>query len=1130
MHFLILLGLMIAISVVSALLSKPKAPGLTTVSPPTTSPGTPIPVLFGRAKIAGNVIWFGGFKVHPINQYTDFGLVKVQIGRNYSISMAVALCMGPIDVWYDIIADTGQRFTEMPPYTKITGFSGDAFSGFTETTAVENVITLDHSTMPFDVGADMSHGGDGVVLATIYNPNLYGGKFGQSGVSGPIRFYAGRRSQPANAYWGSFPLASIPGISYSIDAGGNVTIDIFFRRDIASVRWAVSTVAPPSDGDVLGGTLISAAPWSFTFSALTSGQTLFVGILGFNTGGTPSPLASFSITWSGSPQTGAPVATGSAGSTEPAPPYPNLSYAVFEDTMIGQSVYPRPLYFEVGRTPAPGFSNFPSNVSGDVNPLHIIYDLLTDPLWGVGLTTDDIDVASWAAAAATVGDVDQLYLSYLLSQQQPAQQVVDEILRTIDGVRYTDPLTGKFGIKLIRADYTVGSLATFDESNIESLDFTQAGWRETVNEVKVSFTDRARDYQTNQVAAQDLAGIMATGRVATHPVSYPGVTTEDLALRLAQRDLRALALPLAKATMKVNREAFDLHEGSPFLLTYADYGVSQMVMRVMTITRAGRDEGMLTVECVQDTFSLPESPAYATSGVTWDDPVAPGSIQVPEVTPVSDQNTTTGALALQIDDPDNRITMVQFQHQSGHGTMTPLAVASPPYHDQVTLDPKYPSVINYVVTYATQDGSLDTITGSQQFSVEEKASALKLTPSISSLGTVQVRVESVGSDTVTAKLFGLAGGAIPTDTQVRSDPTPTTVPGVWDSGVILAPGQIFNVGAFGYDNVPTESIRSDTSIVGPDPFGVPGQQPILLETFDCDGRPSDLTDPSRGSWSKSGDTGTDEDWVVGGGPPWSPFGCIAVWGTTVPQNPALVISASSVLERTYTGLPANTLILALVDYAIDKVSAGPLGVGFKLANGTTSAESFGTMETAAWSTLAATLATDGSGNLTVSLEVGPAGAPCFVSRKPAGALLLEFAVYFDNLRFYVFPEGMETPGQGEMFGLVFEFGDDQTAPTVGAVSGKFLLPFAANILGATIVGDPSGSAEVDVQTAAFADPPVFTSIAGSDLPTLSSQGAVQDNTLGGWTTSITAGTLIQAVLNSLTTCKKVTVTLTCIRS
>ena len=128
------------------------------------------------------------------------------------------------------------------------------------------------------------------------------------------------------------------------------------------------------------------------------------------------------------------------------------------------------------------------------------------------------------------------------------------------------------------------------------------------------------------------------------------------------------------------------------------------------------------------------------------------------------------------------------------------------------------------------------------------------------------------------------------------------------------------------------------------------------------------------------------------------------------------------------------------------------------------------------------------------------------------------------------PAWAPNTGVGQPFCIPLEFGDANNAPTAGAIAGKLRLPFAATIVEATIVADVSDSVVVDIQTAAFANPPVFASIAASDLPTLASQTAVQDPTLTGWTTAIVADTLIQGVLNSIGVAKKVTVTLKCVRS
>ncbi len=109
----------------------------------------------------------------------------------------------------------------------------------------------------------------------------------------------------------------------------------------------------------------------------------------------------------------------------------------------------------------------------------------------------------------------------------------------------------------------------------------------------------------------------------------------------------------------------------------------------------------------------------------------------------------------------------------------------------------------------------------------------------------------------------------------------------------------------------------------------------------------------------------------------------------------------------------------------------------------------------------------------------------------------------------------------------FEFGDGITAPPANAIAGG-RIPFACTITEADIWADASGSAVVDIQKST--DGVSWASIAASAKPTLSSSQSVQDTTLTGWTTAIAAGTWIRAVLNSVTTCKQVTVQLKLVKS
>jgi hypothetical protein len=80
--------------------------------------------------------------------------------------------------------------------------------------------------------------------------------------------------------------------------------------------------------------------------------------------------------------------------------------------------------------------------------------------------------------------------------------------------------------------------------------------------------------------------------------------------------------------------------------------------------------------------------------------------------------------------------------------------------------------------------------------------------------------------------------------------------------------------------------------------------------------------------------------------------------------------------------------------------------------------------------------------------------------------------------------------------------------------------YAGTIQEATLTADQSGSATVDVQTVAFGSytgPGSASTITAADTPALSSAVKYQDSTLTGWTTSLTANTVVCMVLSSPST-------------
>lgn len=95
-------------------------------------------------------------------------------------------------------------------------------------------------------------------------------------------------------------------------------------------------------------------------------------------------------------------------------------------------------------------------------------------------------------------------------------------------------------------------------------------------------------------------------------------------------------------------------------------------------------------------------------------------------------------------------------------------------------------------------------------------------------------------------------------------------------------------------------------------------------------------------------------------------------------------------------------------------------------------------------------------------------------------------------------------------------------PSTGS-KGFRVMPQAGTIVGWEIIGDISGSAVVDVKKCNYAGFPTTSSIAASDLPTLAGAQINKNDTPSTWTTAISAGDILEFVVNSASTLTRITV-------
>lgn len=262
----------------------------------------------------------------------------------------------------------------------------------------------------------------------------------------------------------------------------------------------------------------------------------------------------------------------------------------------------------------------------DMNPIHIVYECLTNTEWTLGTSSSDIDDTNFRAAADTIYN-EGIGLSLMWMESTSVGDFINLVLRHVDGRLRYDIRTGKLQIKLIRDDYELGSLPELNKTNILRIgSFQRSGWGEVANEVYVKYTDR--DQNVTGFPVQNLAAIDAQGSVIQVTREYLGARTPELATRLAMRDLKNLSTPLAKVELHCNRVAWDWQEGDVFRLYWAPLGITGAPFRVVSIDKGTLTNGEIRIEAAEDTFNMPADGYVAAAPSGWVDPInAPLPIQ-----------------------------------------------------------------------------------------------------------------------------------------------------------------------------------------------------------------------------------------------------------------------------------------------------------------------------------------------------------------------------------------------------------------------------------------------------------------------------------------------------------------------
>lgn len=310
----------------------------------------------------------------------------------------------------------------------------------------------------------------------------------------------------------------------------------------------------------------------------------------------------------------------------PRPGFRGVATAFYDGLISSMNPYPKPWAFRMRRTTA-GWDGEPwypekctiiltrPTAEGEVtsspeihamNPAHIIYECLTNRDWGRGLSPSRINIASFVAAA------DALYaegfgLCMRWVRRDTLRNFLKSVIDHIAAALYNDRTTGLITLKLIRQDYLIETLPLYDaDSGLLAVEEAPVGaLAPMVNECAVTFHDVIRD-EDMTVSTQNLASMQANGGTFNSiKRSFSGIPIPALALRVAQRELKASSVGLRKYKVQLDRRAWRLAPGDVFRIRDRARGIEEAVLRVGRIETGTLLRGNITVTAVSDVFSFP---------------------------------------------------------------------------------------------------------------------------------------------------------------------------------------------------------------------------------------------------------------------------------------------------------------------------------------------------------------------------------------------------------------------------------------------------------------------------------------------------------------------------------------------
>jgi hypothetical protein len=282
-----------------------------------------------------------------------------------------------------------------------------------------------------------------------------------------------------------------------------------------------------------------------------------------------------------------------------------------------------------------------SNDSYGASPPDVLYDYLTNDLYGKAISPGSIDIQSFIDAknycaktkTATFSGSSKTFTQYFINGHIEIDDTLYNNVKRILGCfqGYLIFSNGKYSLKINRerlgSELTASNLFLFDESNIIGKYDLQLGDKQTrFNRIKTSFWDRDNKYATNMMYYENADYVTRDNDlVLERDIELPMVTDARNAYYIG-----ALILNQSRYQMSINftavYTAFECEVGDIVRITHPNLGFTEKLFRIMSM---GMNlDGTIQITALEfgdEVYTITELPEI----------LLPGSVTLPDHTTVT---------------------------------------------------------------------------------------------------------------------------------------------------------------------------------------------------------------------------------------------------------------------------------------------------------------------------------------------------------------------------------------------------------------------------------------------------------------------------------------------------------------